>query len=116
SGLSIPVPAIVFEKLKITGPAPGTQPTPALAPAVPSPGISPPILPKGGGRIGTPLRSFGIQITSPRSPNDYIPLTSDAGYTALASEQALVHDPTKLPTLEDQIRPHGNFSVQVSHP
>jgi hypothetical protein len=104
--LTIPVPQYLLDKLKMTDPAPGASQTSPASVWV-APGSYIPALRMRGTPWGTP----GLEIISSNRPTHYVPLMSDAGYTALASEQALISNPKKLPGISDVIRPHGDFAI-----
>jgi hypothetical protein len=87
----IAVPQIVFDRIPLT---PSSQ-TARLQTTTPP---------------GTALFTAGSQVISPNTPHHYTPVMSKEGSASLASEQALANPQHRL-TLEDQIRPHGNFSI-----
>ena len=87
-----------------------------------TPGASSPALTPAAALVTTPalrettavpLESHDIVMTSEKSPSDYQPIDSPTGQQALNSENAMVlnKDPKKLPTLLDQIRPHGQITI-----
>ena len=127
--LSIPVPRIVFNRLPLTGPAPSAiaalsdsaAPPAAGAtdtltgadfPAASSPLLAAPALGSIHAINEIPLGAIqNVQIVSPNLPTHYVPLMSPEGSRAWAGERALGHNPNKPATVQDQIRPHGEFQI-----
>ncbi len=60
------------------------------------------------------LQTRGYQVISSQSPSDYIPMTSPAGLQSVLDDSNMVKNDkgqNKLPTLQDQVRPHGDVQI-----
>jgi len=80
------------------------------SPPSPSPNLMPA---SGGPTTVTPLDAQGSQAISSQSPSTYVPIKSKEGMQAVMSDYSLGQskDPTKQPTFQDQVRPHGDVNI-----
>jgi len=121
-GLDIPVPDTFIpnrpsnlnignEVLTALGFPPAATPASSSATSTLSAAI---VTPSSGGQTAiTPLEARGINITSPKAPSSYVPMTSKEGMQEVNSEYnfSQTKDTNKLPTLRDLIRPHGDVQI-----
>ncbi len=98
-GLSIRLPQMVFDRLALTGPPP--EPVKQEADSLQDNAVDEEPV----------MMDTTMQVISNKSPNTYVPLTSEAGQNTITAHKAMLEDPTQQPTVQDMIRSHGQFTA-----
>jgi hypothetical protein len=104
--LDVPVPKTLLEKWNLTRPPPGVAGAVLDGEEADSNDLDP---------LNAELGKFSVGIASPEDPTVYTPLSSRAGYAAIAGEQAMADRNHRL-TLRDQMRPHADARTAVPLP